>query len=44
MEILFLLFVVTIMLKPLMNANNNDERDKGTKNEYVQRGNRKELQ
>ena len=44
MEILFLLFVVVAMLKPLMTANNNDERDKGTKNEYVQRGNSKKLQ
>lgn len=43
MEILFLLFVVFTMLKPIIATNSNDERDKGTKNEYVQRGNRKEL-
>lgn len=43
MEILFLLFVVFAMLKPIIATNSNDERDKGTKNEYVQRGNRKEL-
>ena len=44
MEILFLLFVVLAMLKPIIATNNNDERDKGTKNEYVQRGNSKKLQ
>lgn len=44
MEILFLLFVVFAMLKPIIATNSNDERDKGAKsNEYVQRGNRKEL-
>lgn len=43
MEILFLLFVVVIMLKPIIATNSNDERDKGTKNEYVQRRDRKKL-
>jgi len=44
MEILFLLFVIITMLKPMMNANNYDERDKGIKNERIQRTNSSKLQ
>lgn len=44
MEILFLLFVVFAMLKPIIATNSNDERDsEGIKNEHIQRGNSKKL-
>ena len=44
MEILFLLFVVFAMLKPIIATNDNDERDKGIKNERIQRTDCNKLQ
>jgi len=45
MEILFLLFVVFAMLKPIIATNDNDKRDsEGIKNERIQRTDCNKLQ